>query len=259
MAHFYKVGRVRGNKNYFNFGLILFSGVLYILRNPRWQAINLFSMFCFIKSTIVTRGGTIITTLLTVFPEIYSNWATSHENVSSRIFNQVRFKPACWATETSWNLETLDRASIHIILSKQWKTKVLIRLHRCTGWSALLLFTYGIRHIFAWPGPIIKTTDQLWARAWQTPQNHVWPAKTQISLHIWKVCWESLLTSWRNILRNIYTCHWLPLDEPFWTNWLHTPINVKWSCDVVDKWCHGSTNILSDQCNVPSQVMVTVV
>ena len=28
-------------------------------------------------------------------------WATSHENVSSEIFDQVRFKPACSATEAS--------------------------------------------------------------------------------------------------------------------------------------------------------------
>ena len=31
-----------------------------------------------------------------------------------------------------------------IMLSRQWTTKVLIRLCRCTGWSALLLFKYGI-------------------------------------------------------------------------------------------------------------------
>ena len=42
--------------------------------------------------------------------------ATSRENVSSRIFDQVRFKPAYSATETSYNLETLDRESIRIIL-----------------------------------------------------------------------------------------------------------------------------------------------
>ena len=30
-----------------------------------------------------------------------------------------------------------------IILSRQWTTKVLIRLCRCTGWSAPLLFAYG--------------------------------------------------------------------------------------------------------------------
>ena len=28
-------------------------------------------------------------------------WATSRENVSTGIFDQVRFKPACSATETS--------------------------------------------------------------------------------------------------------------------------------------------------------------
>ena len=73
-----------------------------------------------------------------------TKWATSRERVSSGIFDQVRFKPACSATETSWNLETLDRASIHIILSKQRTTKVLIRLRGCADWSALLLFAYGI-------------------------------------------------------------------------------------------------------------------
>ena len=49
-----------------------------------------------------------------------TKWATSRENVSLEIFEQVRFKPACSATE---------------------------------GWSAHLSFAYGIRHIFAWSGP----------------------------------------------------------------------------------------------------------
>ena len=35
------------------------------------------------------------------------------------------------------------------------------------------------------------------------------------------------------LTRPIYTCHWLPLDKPVWTNWLHTPMNANWSCDVV--------------------------
>ena len=30
---------------------------------------------------------------------------------------------------------------------------MLIRLCRCAGWSAPLLFAYVIRHVFAWPGP----------------------------------------------------------------------------------------------------------
>ena len=37
-------------------------------------------------------------------------------------------------------------ASTHTILSRQQTTKVLIRLRGCTGWSAPLMFAYGIRH-----------------------------------------------------------------------------------------------------------------
>ena len=48
-------------------------------------------------------------------------------------FDQVRFKPACSASETSQNLEPLDRASIHIILSKQRTIKVMVRLRGCAG------------------------------------------------------------------------------------------------------------------------------
>ena len=67
------------------------------------------------------------------------NWATSQENLSSCL-QPVRHKLACSVTETIWSLEIVDLASIGIILSKQWTTKVLIRLGRCAGWSAPLLF-----------------------------------------------------------------------------------------------------------------------
>ena len=70
----------------------------------------------------------------------------------SEIFDKVRFKPACSATEDNQNPETLSIA-IHIILSKQWTTTVLVRLRGCAGWSAPLLFAYDIWHIFAWLGP----------------------------------------------------------------------------------------------------------
>ena len=60
------------------------------------------------------------------------------------VCNQVRLKPACSATETSQCLEILDIETRGIILSKQWITMVLIRLHECAGWSAALLFVYGI-------------------------------------------------------------------------------------------------------------------
>ena len=92
--------------------------------------------------------------------KIIDTWATSRENVSSGIFDQVTFKPACSATEARENLETLDIASIHIILSKQRTTKVLIRLRGCTGWYAPLLFAwyYAIRHIFTWRGPHVHVS-----------------------------------------------------------------------------------------------------
>ena len=59
------------------------------------------------------------------------------------VSDQVRLKLACSATETNYSLEILDTETRGIILSKQWTTKVLIRLRRCTGWSAPLLFAYG--------------------------------------------------------------------------------------------------------------------
>ena len=84
----------------------------------------------------------------------------SWESVSSGICNQVISKPACSATETSQSLETLEIASIGIKLSEQQTSKVLIRLHKCAGWSAPLLFTYGIRCIYSGLGSAEKTTSK---------------------------------------------------------------------------------------------------
>ena len=60
------------------------------------------------------------------------------------VFNQVRLKPACSATEASLRLDSSDIESRSIILSRQRTTKVLIRLRECADWSAPLLFAYGI-------------------------------------------------------------------------------------------------------------------
>ena len=60
------------------------------------------------------------------------------------VFDQIRLKLACSATETSKSLEILYLVSIEIILSRQQTIKALIRLHGCGGWSAPLLFAYGI-------------------------------------------------------------------------------------------------------------------
>ena len=71
-------------------------------------------------------------------------WASSGENVSSRVSDQVRLKLACSTTEASMRLEILDTETRDITLSRQWTTKALIRLRRCAGWSAPLLFAYDM-------------------------------------------------------------------------------------------------------------------
>ena len=50
------------------------------------------------------------------------------------------------------SLEILDTAPIGLILSSKQISKTLIRLCGSTGWSASLLFTYGIRQVFSWRG-----------------------------------------------------------------------------------------------------------
>ena len=57
-------------------------------------------------------------------------------------------------------LEILAKETRDITLSRQRTTKALIRLRGCAGWSAPLLFAYGIRLVFSWPGSIIKFSGQ---------------------------------------------------------------------------------------------------
>ena len=68
------------------------------------------------------------------------------------VSGQVRLKLACLATETSQSLESFNIASNGITLSRQRKINVLIRLRGCAGWSAPLLFAYGIKQVFSWRG-----------------------------------------------------------------------------------------------------------
>ena len=84
-------------------------------------------------------------------------WASSWENVSLEVSDQVRLKLTCSATEASMRLEILVTETKVITLSRQRKTKALIRLRGCAGWSAPLLFAYDIQHIFSWPGSDIYT------------------------------------------------------------------------------------------------------
>ena len=61
---------------------------------------------------------------------------------------------------------------------------------------------------------------------WVKPRALCYVCVIRRSLHIDKIH-KNKIPSY-----NIYTCHWLPLDKPFRSNWLHTPINVNWTCDV---------------------------
>ena len=82
-------------------------------------------------------------------------WASSWENVSSGVSDQVRLKLTCSATEASMRLEILVTETSDVILSRQRTTKALIRLRGCAGWSEPLLFAYNIRHVFSWPGSFV--------------------------------------------------------------------------------------------------------
>ena len=84
----------------------------------------------------------------------YKIWATSQENLSLGVSDQVWLKLACSASVASFFrvFEISDIASTGNILSKKWKTKMLIRLYGCAGWSASLLFAYSIKQVFSWRG-----------------------------------------------------------------------------------------------------------
>ena len=71
-----------------------------------------------------------------------------HEKTCLRVSDQVRHRSACSSTEASLSLQILDIETRGIILYRKWTTKVLIRLRGCAGWSAPLLFAYGISRFF---------------------------------------------------------------------------------------------------------------
>ena len=94
------------------------------------------------------------------------NWATTWENVSSGVCDQVRLKLACSATEATMRLEFLVTETRDITLCRQRTTKALIRLRGCAGWSAPLLFAYDIRIririVYWWNAETTITHQDLW-------------------------------------------------------------------------------------------------
>ena len=102
------------------------------------------------------------------------------------VCDQVRHKPACAATETSYSLKILNLERRGIILSRQRTTKVLIRLRGCTGWSAPLLFAYG-KNRFSHDGAHIILTFMC-----TTCAGHI--------VSIWMIAW---MFSWKTLPRLI--------------------------------------------------------
>ena len=70
-----------------------------------------------------------------------------------RVSDEVRFQPACSATETSYKIEISLIASLDMILSDKCITKVLIRLRGYVGWSVPVLFANPLKigFLLSWP------------------------------------------------------------------------------------------------------------
>ena len=102
----------------------------------------------------------------------YEIFEPCHEKTCLRVCDQVRHKPVSAATEAMRMLEISDIETRGIILSRQRTTKVLIRLRGCAGWSAPLLFAYGINRFFhdvthfsaVWKGSPFESPSK---RQWQ--------------------------------------------------------------------------------------------
>ena len=67
--------------------------------------------------------------------------------------DEMRFKPACSARETSYKNEISLVASLDMVLSKMRITKALIRLQGCAGLSLPVLFVNPQRKVFSRQGP----------------------------------------------------------------------------------------------------------
>ena len=95
---------------------------------------------------------------------------------------------------------------------RQRTTKALIRLRRCAGWSVPLLFAYGIKHIFSWPGSFSNNIWILgeWEGCYGSGEtvSKVWkPVKSRKSQ--WKVdkFWNEVVPLVRNVTLSFLRKH----------------------------------------------------
>ena len=71
-----------------------------------------------------------------------------HEKTCLRGFQHGKTQTDLLSYRSQWESWNCKYRTADIILSKQRTTKALLRLWGCTGWSAPLLFAYGIIRVF---------------------------------------------------------------------------------------------------------------
>ena len=162
-----------------------------------------------------------------------------------RVCDQVRLKPACSATERLASLEILVLANIGIMLSRQRKTKVLIRLRGCAGRAAPLLFAYG-KNRFSHDATHIHLSHLMT----KPTKWHVRLAKTQIRMGIRPVCSESSLSAWRK--RGSWVTQWGHSKDSDQTEQM--PRLISWSESSLGAqsfcwFCHEAAHLQKDHIN----------
>ena len=80
-------------------------------------------------------------------------WASSLENLSSKFPSKRVSNRSPQPQRLARKIEILPVARLNMVLSKNQITKALIRLHKCAGWSAPVLFPNPRRPVFSHQGP----------------------------------------------------------------------------------------------------------
>ena len=97
----------------------------------------------FLRSVSTTNFPIVTWAIVVISAVCEHNWATSRNNLSSWSRTRKDSNRPAQIQRLARNLESLNLASIGIILSRKWTAKTLNILCGCAGWSAPLLFAYG--------------------------------------------------------------------------------------------------------------------
>ena len=155
----------------------------------------------------------------------------------------------------------MDIETADIILSRQQTIKVLIRLCGCAGWSAPLLFAYGINR-FSWRGSYHKNTISNFQYAFHL--NYIFsykkPQSYDSSFHCLNLVWFSRPFSRLNIViqpalnhmqtkRHRTACVFAQSDQiGHLTNELHeVPFRTIWAMTRQNQQCECTPSEDSDQ------------